>query len=99
MRPCRKSWTDDGGPSRRRARVAERLRRASHTAGKKGQAPQGGKKALGRRLRGRGKKREPGRGHDDKDWPAIIAWVSRQGSVVVQGVKDFTVKTVQKAAD
>jgi hypothetical protein len=54
---------------------------------------------LGRRLRGRGKKREPGRGHDDKDWPAIIAWVSRQGSVVVQGVKDFTVKTVQKAAD
>ena len=29
------------------------------------------------------KKREPGRGHYDKDRPAIIAWVSRQGSVVV----------------
>jgi ISXO2-like transposase domain len=57
------------------------------------------KKHLGRRPRGRRKKREPGRGHDDKDRPAIIAWVSRQGAVVVQGVRDFTVTTVQKAAD
>jgi transposase-like protein len=70
-----------------------------HTAGNKGQAKQGGKKALGRRARGRRKKREPGRGHDDKDRPAIIAWVSRQGSVVIQATRDFTVKTVQKAAD
>jgi transposase-like protein len=70
-----------------------------HTAGQKGQARQGGKKSLGRRPRGRRKKREPGRGHYDKDRPAIIAWVSRQGAVVVQGVRDFTVKTVQKAAD
>ena len=31
-----------------------------HTAGHKGQALQGGKKALGRRARGRRKKREPG---------------------------------------
>ena len=29
----------------------------------------------------------------------MIAWVSRQGAVVIQGVRDFTVKTVQKAAD
>ncbi len=36
-----------------------------HTAGQKGQAAQGGKKALGRRARGRRKKREPGRGHYD----------------------------------
>ena len=35
----------------------------------------------------------------DKDRPAIIAWVSRQGSVMIQATKDFTVKTVQKAAD
>ena len=70
-----------------------------HTAGNKGQAKQGGKKALGRRARGRRKKREPGRGHYDKDRPAIIAWVSRQGAVVLQATKDFTVKTVQKAAD
>jgi transposase len=70
-----------------------------HTAGHKGQAKQGGKKALGRRARGRRKKREPGRGHYDKDRPAIIAWVSRQGAVVIQATKDFTVKTVQKAAD
>jgi transposase len=28
-----------------------------------------------------------------------MAWVSRQGPVVVQAVRDFTVKTVQKAAD
>jgi transposase-like protein len=70
-----------------------------HTAGNKGQALQGGKKSLGRRPRRRRKKLEPGRGHDDKDRPAMIAWVSRQGRVVVQAVKDFTVKTVQKAAD
>jgi transposase-like protein len=70
-----------------------------HTAGSKGQAKHGGKKDLGRRARGRRKKREPGRGHDDKDRPAIIAWVSRQGSIVVHTVKDFTVQTVQQAAD
>ena len=70
-----------------------------HTAGKKGQAKTGGKKSLGRRARGRRKKREPGRGHYDKDRPAIIAWVSRQGGVVIQATRDFTVKTVQKAAD
>src|SRR5262249_43744292 len=70
-----------------------------HTAGYKGQAKQGGKKSLGRRARGRRKKREPGRGHYDKDRPAIIAWVSRQGAVVIQATRDFTVATVQKAAD
>jgi transposase-like protein len=70
-----------------------------HTAGSKGQAKQGGKKPLRHRARRRRKKREPGRGHYDKDRPAMIAWVSRQGPVVVQAVKDFTVKTVQKAAD
>ena len=70
-----------------------------YTAGHKGQAKGGGKKALGRRARGRRKTREPGRGHYEKDRPAIIAWVSRQGPVVVHAVKDFTVKTVQKAAD
>jgi transposase-like protein len=70
-----------------------------HTAGHKGQAKQGGKKSLGRHARGRRKKREPGRGHDDKDRPAIIAWISRQGTVVIQATKDFTVQTVQKAAD
>ena len=70
-----------------------------HTAGQKGRAKQGGTKPLGRRPRGRRKKREPGRGHYEKDRPAIIAWVSRQGTVVIQATKDFTVKTVQKAAD
>jgi len=70
-----------------------------HTAGQKGQAKQGGKKHLGHRPRGHRKKREPGRGHYDKDRPAIIAWVSRQGAVVIQATKDFTVKTVQKAAN
>ena len=70
-----------------------------HIAGHKGQATQGGPKPLGRRPRCRRKKCEPGRGHYDKDRPAIIAWVSRQGPVIVHAVKDFTVKTVQKAAD
>src|SRR4029450_8665378 len=60
-----------------------------HTAGNKGQATQGGKKALGRRARGRRKKREPGRGHDDKDRPAIIAWLSRQGAVIIQANARF----------
>jgi len=70
-----------------------------HTAGHKGQAKQGGKKSLGHRPRRRRKKREPGRGYYNKDRPAIIAWVSRQGPIVVHPVKDFTVKTVQQAAD
>jgi hypothetical protein len=70
-----------------------------HTAGNKGQAKGGDKKSLGRRARGRRKKREPDRGHYDKDRPAIIAWVSWQGSVVIQATRDFAVKTVQKAAD
>jgi transposase len=70
-----------------------------HSAGNKGQAQGGGTKSLGRRARGRRKKREPGRGHYDKDRPAIIAWVSRQGAVVIHATRDFTVKTVQKAAD
>jgi transposase-like protein len=70
-----------------------------HTAGQKGQAKKGGTKSLGRPPRSRRKKREPGRGHYDKDRPAIIAWISRQGGVVLQVTRDFTVKTVQKAAD
>jgi hypothetical protein len=70
-----------------------------HTAGQKGQAKQGGKKALGHRPRGRRKKREPGRRHYDKDRPAIIARVSRQGAVVIHATRDCTLQTVQKAAD
>src|SRR5262245_25209220 len=70
-----------------------------HTAGDKGQAKTGGPKSLGRPPRGRRKKRGPGRGHYDKDRPAIIAWLSRQGGVVIHATRDFTVKTVQKAAD
>ena len=54
---------------------------------------------MGRKPRRRRKKREPGRGHYDKDRPAIIAWISRQGGVVIHVTRDFTVKTVQKAAD
>jgi hypothetical protein len=69
------------------------------TAGNKGQATGGGKKSWGRRARSRRKKREPGRGHYDKDRPAIIAWISRQGAVVIHVTKDCTVQTVQKAAD
>jgi transposase-like protein len=70
-----------------------------HTAGQKGQAKTGGEKSLGRQPRSRRTQREPGRGHYDKDRPAIIAWISRQGGVVLHATRDFTVKTVQKAAD
>jgi transposase-like protein len=69
-----------------------------HTAGHTGQAPPGGKKAWGRRARGRRKKREPGRGHYDKDRPALRAWVRRQGSVVIHATRDCTVQTVPQAA-
>jgi len=71
----------------------------SHTASHQGQAKQGGKQSLGRRARGRRTKREPGRGHYAKDRPALIAWSRRQGGVSVPAPRDFTVKTVQKAAD
>ena len=71
----------------------------SHTAGHKGQATGGGKKALGRHARGQRKQRAPGRGHYDKERPAIIAWVSRQGGVGGHAPRDLTVKTGQKAAD
>jgi hypothetical protein len=54
---------------------------------------------VGHRPRRRRKKREPGRGHDDKDRPAIIAWVSRQGPVVVPAGKDCTIKTGPQAAN
>jgi transposase-like protein len=70
-----------------------------HTAGSKGQATEGGNKPLKRRKRRRGKKRDRGRGHYDKDRPAIIAWVSQTGETVLSGVKDFTAATVQKAAN
>src|SRR5499426_2237415 len=70
-----------------------------HIAGHKGQAKQGGPKLLGRRPRGCRKKCEPGRGHYDKDRPAIIAWISRQGAVVLHATKDFTIQTVQRAAN
>jgi hypothetical protein len=70
-----------------------------HTAGHKGKAKTGGPKSLGRKPRHRRKKREPGRGHYDKDRPAIVAWISRQGGIVLHATRDFTIKTVQKAAD
>jgi hypothetical protein len=69
-----------------------------HTAGRQGQAKQGGNKPLGRRARGRRTKREPGRGHDANDRPTLIAWVSRQGAGVIQATRDVTVKTVHTAA-
>ena len=52
------------------------------------------------RARGRRKKRASlGGAIMTKTGPAIIAWVSRQGAVVIQATRDFTVQTVQKAAD
>src|SRR5262249_21223560 len=69
-----------------------------HTAGNKGQAQGGGKQALGRRARRRRKKREPGRGHESRDGPAMTAWVRGQGACSSGVTGDFTVQTVQKAA-
>jgi len=69
------------------------------TAGCKGQAiSPGGAKSMDRPARSRGKKQGPGRGHYDKDAPAIIAWVARSGQAVLHVVKDFSAQTVQRAA-
>lgn len=68
------------------------------TAGNKGQSKTGGPKELSHLPRKRGKKQPPGRGHFQKDSPAIIAWVSRTGYTILQVVKDFTIETVQKGA-
>src|SRR4029450_6186480 len=70
-----------------------------HPPGQKEQAKMGGTKSLGRTPRRRHKKREPGRGHYDKDRPAMIAWVSRHGPIVVHAVKCFTVNNVQAECD
>jgi len=68
------------------------------TAGNKGRC-QTGKKELNHQPRKRGKKQPPGRGHFQKDSPAIIAWICRTGYTVLSVVKDFTAETVQKAAE
>ena len=69
------------------------------TSGNKGQSRKGGRKEMNHQPRKRGKKQPPGRGHFQKDSPAIIAWVSRSGYTVLSVVKDFTIETVQKAAE
>ena len=53
-----------------------------HTAGHKGQAEDGRAEIVGPHATGASQKREAWRGHYDKDRPAIIAWVSRQGGVI-----------------
>jgi len=68
------------------------------TAGSKGRCPTG-KKELNRQPRKRGKKQPPGRGHYQKDSPAIIAYVSRTGYTVLIVTKDFTIDTVQKSTE
>ena len=70
----------------------------SHTAGNKGQAHTRWEEGVGAPAAWSSEEARAGPGHYDKDRPAIIAWVSRQGPVVMHAVKDFPVKTVQKAA-
>jgi transposase-like protein len=69
------------------------------TAGNKGQSKTGGCKELNHQPRKRGKKQPPGRGHYEKDSPAIIAYVSRSGYTVLIVAKDFTIETVQKSTN
>lgn len=69
------------------------------TAGNKGQSISGGCKRMNHLPRKRGKKQPPGRGHYEKDSPAIIAYISRTGWTVLTVVKDFTIETVQKSTD
>ena len=70
-----------------------------YSAGHKGHAKQGGPKPLGRRPRRRRKQCEPGWGPYAKDRPAMIAWASRQGAVIIQATRDCTVQTGPKAAN
>ena len=69
-----------------------------HTAGQQGQARQGRQEALGRRPWSRRKKREPGRAIMTKTGRRLCVG-QPQGAVVVHATRDFTVKTVQKAAN
>ena len=69
-----------------------------HPAGHQGPAPPGGKKALGRRARGRRPPREPGRGQADQARPALSAWLRRQGLGGSQAPSAGTVKAVPQAA-
>jgi hypothetical protein len=62
-------------------------------------AKTGGSKELEHLPRKRGKRQPPGRGHYEKDSPAIIAWVSRTGYTMLKVVRDFTIETAQKAAN
>ena len=64
-----------------------------------GPSQDGRQKGMGAHAPGRGTPREPGRGHDDQDWPALSAWSRRQGGGVLHATPACTVKTVQKAAD
>src|SRR4029434_9197683 len=69
-------WLRNAALSCKMSRQWERTVEANelyHTAGNRGQAHQGGTKPLGRQPRRRRKKREPGRGHYDKERPAMIA--------------------------
>ena len=70
-----------------------------HTAGQKGPSQAGREESVGTPTTWAPQETRARSGHYDKDRPAIIAWVSRQGAVVLQATRDFTVKTVQKAAD
>ena len=70
-----------------------------HTAGNKGQAQHGGKKALGRRPRGRRRNASPAGAIMIKTGrPSSPGSVAR-GQSSSRRLCDFTVKTVQKAAD
>lgn len=66
------------------------------TAGKKGKAPGGGSRNLGRDPRTRGKKNWRGRGHYRKDQPCIIAMVSRLGKAVLRVTPDFLSERVKE---
>ena len=67
------------------------------SAGHKGQAKQGGKKSWGRTpTAGAARNASPGVATTTRIGPLIIAWISRQGGVVIHVTRDFTVKTVQQ---
>src|SRR5262249_48788557 len=87
---CTASWR---GRSKRMSSITRRATRAKRS--RAGRNPWGAARVDAARSASRA---GAGR-HYEKARPAIIAWVSRQGAVVIQATRDFTVKTVQKAAD
>ena len=66
--------------------------------GTRGKRSRAGRRRWDAEHVGAARSASPAGGITTKTAPAIIAWISHQGAVVIHATKDFTIQTVQKAA-